>query len=57
MDHERRTVQTAIRLRPTLKELADRAADDEARSFSSLVEWLLTRYLMERGYLSKTKPG
>jgi hypothetical protein len=53
MHQEKRTATAQIRLRPSLKELAERAADDEARTFSSFVEWLIIKYLKEQKYLSQ----
>ncbi|WP_273072816.1 hypothetical protein [Thioclava marina] len=38
---------------PSLKEAADRAAQDDQRSLTSLVEKLLNDYLKEKGYLPK----
>ena len=48
---ENKTAQVNLRITPTLKEAADRAASDDQRSLTSLVEKLLTDYLRERDYL------
>lgn len=48
-----KTAQVNLRLEPALKEAAERAAADDHRSLTSLIEKLLSDYLRERGYLSK----
>jgi hypothetical protein len=48
---ETKSAVVQLRLRPSLKEAAERAADDEQRSLTSLVEKLLSDYLKKRGYL------
>jgi len=42
-----------MRIDPELKAAAEKAAVADRRSFSSLVETLLTDYCRERGYLDK----
>jgi hypothetical protein len=50
---QRRSTQFNMRIDPELKEAAERAATDDRRSLSSLVEKLLTDYCRERGYLKE----
>jgi hypothetical protein len=50
---QRRSTQFNMRIDPELKEAAERAATDDRRSLSSLVEKLLTDYCREGGYLTK----
>jgi hypothetical protein len=38
---------------PKLKTLADKAASDDQRSLTSLIEKLLADYLRQHGYLKK----
>jgi len=40
-----------MRMDPVLKDAAEKAAADDRRSLSSLVEKLLTDYCRERGFL------
>jgi hypothetical protein len=44
---------TSMRLDPQIKEALARAARDDDRSVSSLVERVLKAWLTERGYLPK----
>ena len=53
MAREAKTAQVNLRIQPSLKEAAERAAADDRRSLTSLVEKLLVDYLRERGYLGK----
>lgn len=53
MQKETKSTQVLIRLQPSLKAAAEKAAKDDARSLSSLVEKLLREYLKANGYLSK----
>ncbi|MBB4065698.1 hypothetical protein GGR23_002905 [Gellertiella hungarica] len=46
-----KTAQLNIRIKPELKAVADKAASDDHRSLTSLIEKLLTDYLREKGYL------
>jgi len=50
---QRRSAQFNMRIDPELKAAAEKAAVADRRSFSSLVETLLTDYCRERGYLDK----
>ena len=43
----------SVRLPPEVKEAAERAAKDDVRSLSSLIEKLLTEHLKAKGYLPK----
>lgn len=52
MVKEPKTAQVNLRLQPSLKEAAEKAAAEEHRSLTSLIEVLLTKWLRERGYLS-----
>ena len=45
-----------LRLNPELKELATKAATSEQRTLTSLIEWLLNRFLREKGYLPAGGP-
>ena len=51
MAKETKTAQVNLRIAPSLKEAADKAAIDDQRSLTSLVEKLLTEYLKDKGYL------
>lgn len=51
---EPKTAQVNLRLQPSLKAAAERAAADDRRSLTGLIEKLLTDYLRERGYLPDT---
>jgi hypothetical protein len=46
-----KTAQVNLRIDPRLKALADKAAVDDQRSLTSLIEKLLTDHLREKGYL------
>jgi hypothetical protein len=46
-----KTAQVNLRIEPKLKAAAEKAAADDQRSFTSLVEKLLTDYLRRKGYL------
>jgi hypothetical protein len=48
-----KTAQVNLRIDPQLKAAADKAAADDHRSLTSLIEKLLSDYLKRRGYLSK----
>jgi hypothetical protein len=51
MPEETKTAQVNLRLQPSLKTAAEKAAADDKRSLTSLVEKLLSDYLKKRGYL------
>jgi hypothetical protein len=46
-----KTEQVNLRLEPKLKEAAAKAAKDDARSLTSLIEKLLRDHLKQKGYL------
>jgi hypothetical protein len=48
-----KTAQVNLRIDPQLKAAADKAAADDHRSLTSLIEKLLSDYLKRRGYLRK----
>jgi len=52
MNKRIKTAQVNLRILPELKEAAERAASDDQRSLTSLVEKLLTDHLREKGYFS-----
>lgn len=52
MNKRIKTAQVNLRIRPELKEAAERAASEDQRSLTSLVEKVLTDHLREKGYLS-----
>lgn len=49
---EFRTGRFPARFRPSVKEAAETAAEDQNRSFNQLLETVLTDYLKANGYLS-----
>jgi hypothetical protein len=49
-----KTAQVNLRIDPSLKAAAEKAAAADQRSLTSLVEKLLTDYLKKHGFLSKT---
>jgi hypothetical protein len=53
---QRKTAQFSMRIDPELKEAAERAAADDRRSLSSLIEKLLTDYCRDQGLLSAERP-
>jgi len=46
-----KTAQVNLRLMPQLKAAAEKAATDDQRSLTSLIEKLLTDYLQKNGYM------
>jgi hypothetical protein len=48
-----KTAQVNLRIEPSLKAAAEKAASDDQRSLTSLIEKLLIDYLRKRGHLSK----
>ena len=48
-----KTAQVNLRISPKLKALADKAAADDQRTLTSLVEKLLTDFLKKKGYIEK----
>jgi hypothetical protein len=51
MANETKTAQVNLRLQPSLKEVAEKAAAADHRSLTSLIEKLLTDYCKKRGLL------
>ncbi len=51
MTRETKSAQVNLRLPPSLKAAAEKAAADDHRSLTSLVEKLLTEHLKAKGYL------
>jgi hypothetical protein len=56
MQDERKTAVFQVRMRPSVKAAGERAAADDQRSLSSLMEKLLIEYLAREGY-SLSQPG
>jgi hypothetical protein len=54
---ETKSTQILIRVRPSLKALAEKAAADDQRSLSSLFEKLLTDHLQTKGYIPGKQRG
>jgi hypothetical protein len=48
---ETRTALIQLRVRPSLKDAAEQAAENDSRSLTSLIEKLLTEHLRRKGYL------
>lgn len=48
---------TSFRLKPDTHDALRRAAEDESRSISSLIEWVLRGWLEQKGYLPKRAKG
>jgi hypothetical protein len=53
MADEMKTAQVNLRLQPSLKKAAEKAAADDSRSLTGLVEKLLTDHLKKNGYLKE----
>ena len=51
MATETKSAQILVRIQPKLKAAAEKAAKDDARSLSSLIEKLLLDHLKAKGYL------
>jgi hypothetical protein len=49
-----RSLPVSVRLPPHVKAAVAKAAEDDHRSISSLIEKVLVDYLKKRGFLSKT---
>ena len=52
-----KTAQVNLRLDPSLKAAAEKAAADDHRSLTSLIEKLLTEHLRKEGYLKTGSRG
>ena len=48
-----KTPSLGVRLSPDVKSALEKAAKDDIRSLSSLVEKVLTEWLRDKGYLAK----
>lgn len=48
---EQKVAQVNLRLKPSLKALAEKAAEADQRSLTSLIEKLLVEHLKANGYL------
>jgi hypothetical protein len=55
--NETKTEQVNIRLQPSLKAIAEKAAAAENRTLTNLIETALSAYLRAGGYLKKAKVG
>lgn len=55
MNQRRKTATLNLRIAPELKEIAEKAAADDNRTLTGLIEKLLTAHLRAHGYLPK--PG
>ena len=53
IEQRRKTATLNLRIDPALKEAAERAASDDQRSITSLVEKLLVEHIKAKGYLKK----
>jgi hypothetical protein len=53
MPRETKDAQVNLRLQPSLKQAAERAAADDNRSLTGLIERLLIDHLRAHGYLPK----
>jgi hypothetical protein len=53
MARETKDAQVNLRIQPSLKEAAEKAAADDQRSLTSLIEKLLVDHLKAKGYLRK----
>jgi hypothetical protein len=53
MARETNDAQVNLRIQPSLKEAAEKAAADDQRSLTSLIEKLLVDHLKAKGYLRK----
>jgi hypothetical protein len=51
-----KTPSLGVRVQPDTKAALDKAAKDDLRSVSSLIEKILVEWLREKGYLRKAKP-
>jgi len=54
MVNRQKTATLSLRINPELKRLSEKAAADDQRSLTSLIEKLLADYLRKRGYVSKS---
>jgi hypothetical protein len=52
--NETKTTQVNVRLTPTLKSAAEKAAAAEHRTLTNLIEKVLTDYLRKQGFLKSS---
>jgi hypothetical protein len=52
-----KSLPVSIRLPPSVKAAAEKAAGDDTRSLSSFIEKLLTDHLKRKGYLGGSNEG
>ena len=57
MEKRRKTATLNIRVEPEMKRLIEKAAADDRRSLTALIDKLLADYLRERGYLPPDADG
>jgi hypothetical protein len=55
MMRRKKTAQITVRIDSTLKEAAEKAAAQDRRSITALIERLLSKHLRSRGFLSAPK--
>ena len=53
---QRKTIMYTMRMDPRVKAAAEKAAADDRRSLSALIEILLIDYCYERGFLRYERP-
>ena len=53
IEKRRKTATLAVRMEPRLKAAAEKAAADDHRSLTQLIEKLLSDFLKEKGYLPR----
>jgi hypothetical protein len=53
MNKETKSALVQLRIRPSMKAAAEKAAAADERSLTSLIEKLLADYLRKKGYLPK----
>lgn len=52
-----KTLPVSLRLPPEVKAALEKAAEDDDRSLSSMMERIIKRWLMEHDYLPKKERG
>ena len=55
MPEETKTAPVNLRLRPSLKAAAEKAAAEDQRSLTGLIEKLLADYCRKRGFLKESR--
>lgn len=51
-----RTASIGIRVEPSLKKAMQRAAEDDRRTVASLIEKVMSEWLLDKGYLVNNMP-